>query len=185
VPDPGTTANAQADAIRSDLQDGGQADTEPQAPDPVLPPSGRVTGPGSSGDVVLDRAECQIRSYGRAATRARLSYLTLKIVQLAVAALVPVTAAVHTSAVLTGGLGGLVVVVEGLQQLFRFHENWIRYRATCESLLSEKYLYAARAGDYQNYPEPRSLLAQRTEMLCGREAAQWIQLQQPNQPDQP
>ncbi len=57
-------------------------------------------------------------------------YWGIKVVQLVLAASVPVAAGVAAPVGLTGSLGALIVVLEGIQQLFQFHSNWIRYRVT-------------------------------------------------------
>jgi len=142
-----------------------------------LPPLGRTPAARGTGDVVLDRAEFEIAWYERHATTSRLSYCTIKILQILLAAFVPVAAGLSAPKLVTGSLGGLVVVLEGVQQLFRFHDNWVRYRQTNEDMLREKYLYAASAGDYAATPTPRRLLAERIEALASREAHQWINLQ--------
>jgi Protein of unknown function (DUF4231) len=142
-----------------------------------LPPLGRTPAASGTGDVVLDRAEYEIAWYERHATTSRLAYCTIKILQILLAAFVPVAAGLSAPKLVTGSLGGLVVVLEGVQQLFRFHDNWVRYRQTNEDMLREKYLYAAAAGDYAATPTPRRLLAERIEALASREAHQWINLQ--------
>jgi Protein of unknown function (DUF4231) len=50
------------------------------------------------------------------------------------AAFVPVAAALSATDWVTGALGGLILVLEGLQQLGRYHDTWISYRGTCERL---------------------------------------------------
>ena len=69
--------------------------------------------------------QAQFRWYDRAATRARAGYLTLKTISLAVAAAVPVLAAVRAPAGLTASLAAVVVVIEGLVQLLQLQQNWI------------------------------------------------------------
>jgi hypothetical protein len=64
------------------------------------------------------------------------------------AAGVPVAAGLDLPNLITGSLGGLVVVLEGIQQLYRFHHNWVRYRWTTGAMEREKALWTARAGDY-------------------------------------
>ena len=61
-------------------------------------------------------------------------YRAIKVVQLVAAALVPVMAGIGASAWITGGLGSLIVVLEGVQQLYQFQEHWIAYRTTWEGL---------------------------------------------------
>ena len=43
---------------------------------------------------------------------------------------------------------GAILLLEGLQQLNKWQENWILYRATCEGLRNEQHLYAEKAGPY-------------------------------------
>jgi hypothetical protein len=38
-------------------------------------------------------------------------------------------------------LGGVVVVAASVGNLFKFHENWLQYRALIEALEREKELY--------------------------------------------
>ena len=45
-------------------------------------------------------------------------------------------------------LGGIVVLAAAIGKLFKFHENWLHYRALVEALAREKELYSVGAGDY-------------------------------------
>ena len=56
----------------------------------------------------------------------------LKVAQIVTAAAIPVVAAFGGGADVAGLLGALVVVVEGLQQLFQFQQNWLRYRSAAQ-----------------------------------------------------
>ena len=96
-----------------------------------------------------DRLEDQAKYYGRSSATNKHWYTRLKIVQLVGAAAVPVVASVHAAVWVTGGLGAVVVVVEGIQQLGQYQANWINYRSTAESLKHEKFLYLSGAGPYQ------------------------------------
>jgi hypothetical protein len=76
-------------------------------------------------------------------------------------------------AVVTGSLGVLIAVLEGLLQLNQYHHNWIAYRSTCETLKHEKYLYLANAGPYATATSAHVLLAERIESLVSQEHAKW------------
>jgi hypothetical protein len=76
-----------------------------------------------------------------------------------------VAAGTGASAWITGSLGATIVVLEGVQQLFQFQQNWIRYRATTESLKHEKYLFLSRAGPYTDPTSTDAVLAERVEGL--------------------
>lgn len=75
---------------------------------------------------------------------------------------------------LVGGAGAFIVVLEGLQQLQQYQQNWTTYRSTCERLRHEKYLFLARAGSYATAPAPEALLAERVEGLVSQEHAAWV-----------
>jgi hypothetical protein len=129
-------------------------------------------------EAVLERVDHQIRWYDRHATTARIWYCSIKIAQIVLAAAVPVAAGLDLPTLLTGSLGGLIVVLEGIQQLYRFHDNWVRYRWTASAMERERSLWTARAGDYATADRPDARLALRIEDLTSREATQWVALQQ-------
>jgi hypothetical protein len=125
-----------------------------------------------------DRLEDQAKYYGRSSATNKSWYTRLKIVQLVCAAAVPVVASVHAPVWVTGGLGAVVVVVEGIQQLGQYQANWINYRSTAESLKHEKFLYLSGAGPYQANDDDKRLLAERTEALISQENTTWTSGQQ-------
>jgi predicted PhzF superfamily epimerase YddE/YHI9 len=94
------------------------------------------------------------------------------------AAAVPVAAGQSAPAWATGGLGALIVVVEGIQQLFQLQPNWSTYRSTCEALKHEKFLYLSRAGHYASAARPEALLSERVESLVSQEHAAWSSAQE-------
>ena len=79
---------------------------------------------------------------------------------------------------LVGGAGALIVVLEGLQQLQQYQQNWTTYRSTCERLKHEKFLFLARAGPYATAADPEPLLAERVEGLVSQEHAAWVSQQE-------
>ena len=96
-------------------------------------------------DPTLTRLEDQLGYYERTASRSQKSFRVVKVVQLIVAAAVPVTATAGASAVVTASIGGLILVLEGVQALFGWQQNWVNYRNTAEALKSVQHLYQAHA----------------------------------------
>ncbi len=92
----------------------------------------------------------------------------LKVLQIVIAAAIPIVAGADASAWITGSLGASIVVFEGFQQLFQFQQNWLGYRATAEALKHQKFLYLARAGRYRDAPAPDARLAEHVEAWCRR-----------------
>jgi len=133
-----------------------------------------------SPDPIIERLEDQIRWYDEKSASCQRWYKRLKILEIAFAAVIPLLAAsgLPRAIIVTGILGVLVTIFEGLLQLNQYHENWIRYRSTCESLKHEKYIYLAGAGPYAAAEKPRALLAERVESLVSQEHAKWATVQQ-------
>jgi len=119
------------------------------------------------------RLEEQIAWYGGKAAHNQRWFKALKVCQIVTAAAIPVAAAAGATSWLIGGGGALIVVLEGLQQMQHYQENWITYRATGERLKHEKFLFAAHAGPYATAPRPEALLAERIEGLVSQEHAAW------------
>jgi hypothetical protein len=125
-----------------------------------------------------ERLESQISWYDRKSSHNQRWFKALKIVEIVTAAAIPVAAAISLPTWLLGGAGALIVVLEGLQQLEQYQQNWTTYRATCERLKHEKYLFLAGAGPYTAAPRPEALLAERVEGLVSQEHAAWVSQQQ-------
>jgi hypothetical protein len=103
------------------------------------------------------------------------------LLELAIAAALPVVAGLRSPVWVTGGLAAAVVVLEGVQHLYQFQEHWITYRSTAEALKHEHYLYQASAGPYTGEDRHRQL-AERIEGLISQEPAKWTSSsQQPTQ----
>lgn len=119
------------------------------------------------------RLEEQIRWYDGKSQSDQRAYKGLKILQIATAAAIPVAATGSISDWIIGAAGALIVVLEGVQQLMQYQQNWITYRATCERLKHEKFLHLAHAGPYATAADPEVLLAERVEGLVSQEHAAW------------
>lgn len=123
-------------------------------------------------DATWERLENQLGWYDGKAVRNQRRYKWLKVLEIAVAAALPVVAALHSPVWVTGGLGAVVVVLEGVQHIYQFQENWITYRSTAEALRNERYLYLAKAGPYAGEDRDR-VLAERIEVLLSQEHTKW------------
>jgi hypothetical protein len=120
-----------------------------------------------------ERLEEQIGWYDRKSQADQRVYKGMKICQIVTAAAIPFAASISAPLWVAGGGGALIVVLEGVQQLMQYQQNWITYRATCERLKHEKFLYLAHAGPYAAALDPDVLLAERVESLVSQEHAAW------------
>jgi hypothetical protein len=131
-------------------------------------------GADTPADPTWARLEDQLGWYDRKSQSAQHAFKSVKVAQLVLAAGVPVAVASAAPGVVTAMLGGLLVVLEGVQQLYQWQTNWVLYRSTHESLVHEKYLYLAGAGPYSG-AERRRVLAERIEGLVSQEHAKWTE----------
>ena len=128
-------------------------------------------------DPTWERLEDQINWYDRKSGDNQRLYKWLKLLELAVAAALPVVAGIGSPVLVIGALAAVIVVLEGAQHLYQFQEHWITYRSTAEALKHERYLYLAEAGPYLGEDRHRQL-AERIEGLISQEHAKWTASQQ-------
>jgi Protein of unknown function (DUF4231) len=134
----------------------------------------------SEPDPIMERLEDQIGWYDRKSLISQRYYKRIKTVEITAAALIPFVAAFNFQRIMwvTGGLGVVITVLEGMLHLNQYEQNWIAYRSTCESLKHEKYTYLGKAAPYAGSPDPHALLAERIESLVSQEHAKWASVQQ-------
>ena len=134
----------------------------------------------------MERLEEQIEWYDRHGIVNRFMFLTQKTIVIVAAALIPFLSGlklpgewlgIGATQWISGSLGVLIAILESLQQLHQYHANWISYRANCEALRHEKFLFLAKAGPYTAASDPRVLLAERVESLVSQENTKWTAAQ--------
>jgi Protein of unknown function (DUF4231) len=83
----------------------------------------------------------------------------------------------YLAGLLSAIFGGVVVVSAAIGKLFKFHDNWLHYRALVEALAREKELYSAGAGDYTKVDSAgrNRLLVERVENLLANKTAQFLE----------
>jgi len=126
-------------------------------------------------DVTWERLQDQMGWFDRKSGVAQRQFKRLKMATLILAAGLPVVIAAGAPDWIPATMGALVAVIEGAQQLFKFQENWISYRAVCESLRREQYLYLAHAGHYAHAEDVDILLAEQVEKITSQENALWAE----------
>ncbi len=117
--------------------------------------------------------------------RARLNkwlFYTVEVATLLAGAAIPVVNLwvvknAYLVGVLSAILGGVVVMAAAVGKLFKFHENWLHYRALVEALAREKQLYSVGAGDYATVDGTgrNRLLVERVENLIANKTAQFVE----------
>lgn len=126
---------------------------------------------------IKERLDDQIAWYDQRSQSNQKWYKRLRVTELIAAASIPFLAAYITDASLilklgVGFLGLLITFITGVVTLYKFQENWIEYRTTCENLRHEKFLYLTQTDPY-DIEDPFKLLVQRVENLISKENTQW------------
>jgi hypothetical protein len=120
----------------------------------------------------------QIEWYDRKSGSNQSWYKWIKLAQLVLATSILVLSLVEVPwwRWITAVLGGLIVVLEGVQQLCQFNNLWISYRSTAERLKHEKCLFLAFSGPYSglNTDDALKLLSERVEEQVSTEHAKWV-----------
>lgn len=71
-----------------------------------------------------------------------------------------------------GVLGIAVAAITAILGIYKFQENWLEFRTTCESLKHEKYLFLTNSEPY-DIESPFKLLVERVESLISKENTAW------------
>jgi hypothetical protein len=74
---------------------------------------------------------------------------------------------------LAGAMGVAIAIIEGLQHLNKYHDNWVNYRRTSEALKREKIIFQTQTGVYANNPSLATLVT-RVETILADENQQWF-----------
>ncbi|MDN5767235.1 MAG: DUF4231 domain-containing protein [Humibacillus sp.] len=136
----------------------------------ILPVPSR---PEDRDDLLWQELETYLRYYNTAAGRARVSFYGLKVLTLSAGAAVTVLAAISAPAALTAGVGAAIVVLEGAQQLFQFHRNWLSYRSAAEALRQHAFQYIASVKPYDDPATRRAQLASALQAIIANELGAW------------
>lgn len=71
-------------------------------------------------------------------------------------------------------IASLIAISTSAQKAFKYQENWINYRATCETLKKELYYYNCNLQGYDNTKDKEALFIDRVESLISRENTYWV-----------
>jgi len=131
-------------------------------------------------EYIENRLDDQIDWYDRKSQWNQKIYKRLRVFEFTAAASIPFLAgysAINPDLInfSVGLLGLTIAVVTAVVTLYKFQENWVEYRTTCESMKHEKHLFMTNVTPYDG-ENPFSLFVQRIESLISRENTSWGQL---------
>lgn len=102
-------------------------------------------------EYIAKRVDDQIEWYSRKSSSAQRWFKCLRIFEMVAAAIIPVLVvfyAVDYVRLIIGGLGAAVAICSGILSINKYHETWMLYRTTAESLKHHKYLYLTKVDPY-------------------------------------
>jgi len=128
-------------------------------------------------EYIHDRLDDQITWYDQKSAWNQKWFKRFRVVEILFSTTIPflVSQVTEDTTILksiVGGMGVCVAVLSGLITLYKFHENWIEYRTTAETLKHEKYLYLTTVTPYDR-DSPFQELVNRVESLISRENTTW------------
>jgi len=136
-------------------------------------------------EYVERRLEPQRKWHNEKATWNKRRFYTVEVTTLLAGAAIPIVNLwvvndPYWAGVVSAVLGGVVVVAASVGKLFKFHENWLQYRAVVEALEREKELYSVGAGEYAEADKAvrNRLLVERVENILANTTSQFIETHQ-------
>lgn len=135
---------------------------------------------------VKERYQPQVVWYDGKANANQTKYRIVQWAVLVLAAVTPVLVAVggewqRWSAVV---VSALVAIGTTALKTFKYQEQWINYRTTCETLRKEIHFFDARADGYRDAAdddEARIRFVERVEQLISRENTLWLATRRPHE----
>ena len=131
---------------------------------------------------IKERLDDQIQWYSKESRFNQKFHKLLRLTEIISAALIPFLAGmvgkIPYSTWIIGSLGVVIAVCAGASSLWKFHENWIQYRTSAETLKHEKYLYLTKSYPYneENKENALNYFVKRVENLISKENTQWARL---------
>lgn len=125
-----------------------------------------------------ERYDYQIGWYDRKSEWNHKAYQIFQWVMIILASMTPVLILIgeEWSKWFSAGVAVLVAIAAGGLKAFKYEENWINYRTTCETLRKEINYFNAGIKGYnqKNSAEKYSHFVDRIESLISRENTLWI-----------
>ncbi len=138
-----------------------------------------------------DRYQDQVQWYDAKASRNQKIYRRCQWALIGLSAVTPALVGLKVEFVIAGFSHSLaiytsvaVAVLSASLKTFKFQENWINYRTTCETLRKEKYLFEAGLQGYGKSPDREALFVNRVEALISRENTLWLSAQKNPEEDE-
>jgi Protein of unknown function (DUF4231) len=127
-------------------------------------------------EYLTERVGKQIDYYTAKSRSSKKYYTNLRIMTIILAASLPlIVSYVDKSEYIKLGValvGVIIAIIEGIQSLKKYHENWIENRHTGEALKRERIFFQTQSGPYKDDASLSNLVT-RFEALANEENSRW------------
>jgi hypothetical protein len=128
-------------------------------------------------DYLEKRYQTAVEWYDNKAIKHKKVYHIFQWSVIGFSAITPVLVAIENTMVLryiTVIISFFVAAGTTILKTFKYQENWINYRTTCETLRKEIHYFNARVNDYKTNDDPKRIFVKRVEALISRENTLWL-----------
>lgn len=127
-------------------------------------------------DYLQERLEDQIKWYASKSRNNKKWYLGFRLITILLSTSLPFLTNFLSEFTpvryIIAFIGVAISIIEGLQLLYKFNDNWIMYRRVAENLKKERVLYLTKSGAYQGNGTLQDLVIN-AETLMGSENTNW------------
>jgi len=116
----------------------------------------------------------QIDWYDKKAIQNEYMYAVFQWGIIILSAITPIMIALVPVKLISIIISAIVAILTTGIKTFKFHENWINYRTTCETLKKEIYFYNSGTNEYANEKDKEAKFVERVESLISRENTLWL-----------
>ena len=127
---------------------------------------------------LIERVDKQIEWYDKKSITCQKQYKRTQFIEIILAALIPFCAGYIDRftwlSIVVATFGVCITILESTNKLYKFHENWLQYRSTCELLRYQKQLYITQSAPYNESEETKfNLFVRNIEQIISSENNQW------------
>lgn len=141
-------------------------------------------------EYIKSRVDNQIDWYDKKSASCQSKYKFTQTLEIILAALIPLLSAYSMNCIfiafIVGLLGAAIAIIESITKLYKWHENWIEYRTTCELLRYQKHLFETKSAPYNTEPENvENIFVRNIENIISSENNKWKIVNTDNQKKNP
>ncbi len=131
-------------------------------------------------DYIKNRIDCQYEYYNKKGTQCKNRYQSLKFIVILLSVSIPLMTGFITNEsfwlkVAIGLAGVVIALIEGIQSLYKFQDNWLLCRNAAEFLTREKLYYKTKSGPYTKGADLKKLV-ERVESFTSEENKSWTSI---------